>query len=105
MQDVDQPRFNKLRLRQRRGDAKNRLAGEKRGALGDRMDLAAEAEIAKIIEEVCVESTGALEPIDVGGREAKIFEEIQRLLQPGGKQEAAPRRQTAHEQFEHRRVG
>ena len=80
MQDVDQPRFNQLRLRQRRDDAKNRFACEKRGSLGDGMNLAAEAESAKIIEEVFVESAGALEPIDVGGREAKIFEEIQRLL-------------------------
>ena len=83
MQDVDQPRFDELRVRQRRGDAKDRLAREKRGALGDGVNLAAKAEIGKIIEEVFVESAGALEPINVGGREAKLFEEIKRLLQTG----------------------
>src|SRR5690242_1001688 len=105
MQDVDQPRFNQLRLRLRRDDAENRFAWEKRGALGDGMNLAAEAESAKIIEEVFVESPGALEPIDVGGREAKLFQEIQRLRQPGGEQKSASRRQATHEEFEHRRVG
>src|SRR4029077_7295487 len=105
MQDVDQPRFDQLRLRQRRDNAKDRLACEKRGALGDGINLAAEAESGKVIEEVFVESTGALEPIDVGRREAKLFQEIQRLRQSGGEQESALRRQAAHEQFEHRRVG
>lgn len=105
MQDIDQPRFDQLRLRQRRDDTKNRFAWEKRCALGYGMNLAAEAESGKIIEEVFIESTGALEPIDVGGREAKLVQKIQRLRQPGGEQESAPRRQAAHEQFEHRRVG
>ena len=105
MQDVDQSRFDKLRLRQRRGDAQDRLVGEERGAFGDGVDVAAEAEVAEIVEKVFVESAGALEPIDVGGGEAKIFEKIQRLLEPGGEQKPAPRRQAAHEQLEHRRLG
>src|SRR5690242_20341465 len=69
------------------------------------MDLAAEAEIAQIIEQVVVESPGAREPIDVGGREAQLLHKIERLLQPSGDQKTAPRRQTAHEQFEYRGFG
>src|SRR5262249_4072276 len=100
-----QSRFDELRLRQRRGDAENRLAREKCGALGDGMDFARESECAEIIEKVVVKSARALEPTDIGGREAKIFEKTQRLLQSGGEQESAPRRQTAHEQLEYRGAG
>jgi hypothetical protein len=41
------------------------------------------------------EPAGALEPADLGRREAKIFQEIERLLEPGGQQKSAPRRQCA----------
>lgn len=35
----------------------------------------------------------------------KILKEIERLMQPGGEQEAAPRRQAADKEFKYRRVG
>jgi hypothetical protein len=69
------------------------------------VDFAGEAEIAEVFEKVVVKSPGALEPIDVGGREAKILKKIERLMQSGGEQEAAPRRQAADEEFEHCRIG
>src|SRR5262249_14722282 len=64
-----------------------------------------ESESAEIIEKIVVKSARALEPTDVGRREVKIFEKIQRLLQSGGEQESAPRRQSAHEQLEYRGAG
>ena len=57
--------------------------------------MACQAKTAEIIEKAVVESAGALEPIDFISREAKILQKIDRLLQPGGEQKAAPRHQTA----------
>ena len=84
MQDIDQARFDELRLRQRRGDPQDRLVGKENRALRHGVDVAGEAEVAQIIEQVFSEPAGALEPVDFGGREAKVFEKIERLLQPGG---------------------
>ena len=56
----------------------------------------------QIVEQVVAEAAGAFEPIDLGGGERKRLQIIERVLEPGGEQEAAPRRQPAHEEFEHR---
>ena len=50
------------------------------------------------------ESPGAFEPFDLGRGNLQRFKELQRLLQPGGDQEAAPGRQIAGEQLENGRV-
>ena len=105
MQNVDQPRFDELRLRQRRGDAQDRLVGEEHRAFGHGVHVAAETEVAQIIEQVLLEPAGALQPGDLVRREAKVLQKIERLLQPGRQQKSAPRRQGAGEKFEHRRIG
>ena len=84
---------------------RNRLAREERRAFGHGVDVAAEAEIAQIIEQIVFEPAGALEPGDLVCREAKVLQKIQRLLKPCGHEKAAPRRQGAGEKFEHRRIG
>jgi hypothetical protein len=66
------------------------------------VDVAAEAELAQIIEQVVAEPAGASEPVDLRGREAGVFEKIERLLQSGGDEEAAAGRQRADEELEHR---
>ena len=66
------------------------------------MHVAGEAEGGKIIEQVVAEASGAFEPVDVGGGELQRLEIIERVVEPGGEQEAAPRRQPPHEEFEHR---
>ncbi len=68
------------------------------------MDVAGETEIAEIVEKDFAEPAGALEPGDVGCREAKVREEIERLMQPRGQQKSAPRRQVAGEEFENGRL-
>ena len=102
MQDVDQPRFDQLRLRQRRGDADQRLVGKADAAFGDRMHVAGEAEGGQIIEQVFAEASGALEPVDLGFGKLQRFEIIERVGEPGREQKAAPRRQPPHEELEHR---
>ena len=104
MQNVDQPQFDELRLRQRRGDAQDRLVGEERRAFRHGVHVAGEAETREIIEQVLPEPAGAVEPVDLDRREAQVFQIIQRLLNPGGKQKSAPRRQIADEKLEHRRL-
>jgi hypothetical protein len=66
-----------LGLRRRRGHAQDRRVDKECGAFGHGVPVAGKAtKTAEIIEKVLVESAGALEPIDVGGKEVKIFEEI-----------------------------
>ena len=105
VQNIDQPRFDELRLRQRCGDAQDRLVGEERRAFGHGVDVAAETEVCEIIEQVWLEAAGAFQPRNVVRREAQLLQKIQRLLEPRCQQESAPRRQGAGEKFEHRRVG
>ena len=56
----------------------------------------------KIIEQIVAEAAGAFEPVDVGRRKAQRLEIVERVVEPGGEQKAAPRRQPPHEEFEHR---
>ena len=102
MQDVDQPRLDELRLRQRRRDADQRLVGKTHAALGDGVHVAGEAKTLKIIEQVLPEAAGAFQPVDVGGGKAQSLEIAKRVVEPGSEHEAAPRRQPAHEELEHR---
>jgi len=93
-----------LSLRQRCGHAQDGLVDKERGAFGDGMDVTAETEVGEIVEEVVFEPAGAFKPIDFGRGEAKILKKIKRLMQPGGEQKSAPRRQRTDKQFEHCRV-
>jgi hypothetical protein len=65
-----------LGLRRRRGHAPDRRVDKECGAFVHGVPVAGKAKTAELIEKAVVESAGALEPIDVGGKEVKIFEEI-----------------------------
>jgi hypothetical protein len=105
MQDVDQPRLDELRLRQRRGHAQDRLVGEKHGAFGHGVHVAAKTQRGEIVEKLLAETAGAFQPRYVGVGKMQRFQEIQRLRQARSEQEPATRRQGAGEEFEHRRIG
>ncbi len=102
VQNVDEARFHQLRLRQRRGDADQRLVGKAHGAFRDRVHVAGETEGGKIVEQIVAKAPGAFEPIDLGGGEPQRFEIVERVVEAGGEQKAAPRRQPPHEKLEYR---
>ena len=102
MQDVDQPRLHQLRLRQRRGDADERLARKADGAFRNGVHVAGETKTAEIIEQVLPEAAGRFQPIDLRWRETQVFQIVERVRQAGGEQEGAPAGQPPHEEFEHR---
>ncbi len=101
--DVEQAALGELRLRQRRGDAQDRLVGEEHGALRHGVDVAGEPEAAQTLEQAGGESALARQPFDLGLGERQRLEEVERLLQSCGDEEVALRRQLAHEQLEHGR--
>ncbi len=70
-----------------------------------RKHVAGEAEAAQIIDQVLAKAAGALEPGDLRVGETQGFKKIQRLLEAGGEQESAPRRQRPDEQLEYRGIG
>lgn len=100
MQDVDQPRLDKLRLGHRRGNAQDRLVGEEDPAFGHGVDIPRKAEIRQVAEEIVTEPARSGQPADLFLREAQVFEKGQGLIEPGRDQEAAARRELAHEELE-----
>ena len=62
LQKIDQVCFDKLRLRQGRGNAKNRFLGEKYGAFRHRVHVSGEMECLKITEKLRFEPLCAGEP-------------------------------------------
>ena len=70
------------------------------------MDVAGEAKVGEVrSSNPSPNRPRAREPVDLVGGEAQVLEEVERLFEAGGHQEAAPRRQPADEEFEHRRLG
>jgi len=94
--------LDQLRLRHRRGDADQRFVGKADAAFRDRVHIAGEAKTSEVIEQVLAETAGAFEPVDLGGGESQRLEIIERVIEAGGEQEGAPRRQPPHEKLEHR---
>src|SRR5581483_3231539 len=87
----------------RRRYSQQRLLREHGRAFRDSPDLACKAQIAQVLEKSVADGleyfVGAKE-LDLLRTEVEVFQEIQRLLQPGGNQVAAIFRQRADEQFE-----
>ena len=100
--DVQQAALGELRLRQGRGHAKDRFVGEEHGALGHRVDVAGEAELAQARQQFVGEAPLARQPVDFAVGERERLEEVERLLESGRDQETALSGQLAHEQLEHR---
>ena len=105
VQDIDETRLGQLRLRQRCGDAQDRLVAEEHRSFRHRMDVAGEMKIGELSEQFLSEAAGSPEPADVLGREAQIFEKIERLFEASRNQKAASGWKLADEEFENRRLG
>ena len=59
----------------------------------------------EIIEEAPAEPAAPGEPVDLFRREPQVFQEVERRREARRHEEAAPRRQLAEEELEHRRAG
>src|SRR5262245_40339200 len=69
------------------------------------MHVAGEAQTGKVIDQRLSKTAALPEPGNVVVGEVQTFEEIERLLKPRRKQEAAAGGQPAHEELEHRGPG
>jgi hypothetical protein len=69
------------------------------------VDVAGEAKTGKVVEQSLVEPVRASKPVDLFGREAKVLEKIQHLLEAGGNQESPARRKFADKKFKDGRLG
>ena len=105
MQNVDQARLHQLRLRQRRGHAQDRLVGEEHRALRHGVDVAGEAKPRELVEQALPKRPVRASQSMSSAEKRRLFEKVERLLEPGRHQEAAPRRQLAHEELEYRGLG
>ena len=105
VQDIDQARFDELRLRQRRGHAQDRLGGKECGAFRHGVHVAGEAERGEIVEKLLAKAAGTLKPRQVGVGKAQRLQIIERLLETRGQQKSAPCRQSAGKEFEYRGLG
>ena len=86
MQEIDEPRFDELRLGQRRGHAQDRLVGEEYRAFRHRMHVAGESQRAKISSSPGRIGRCAPASRSPPRRNAGLGE-VQHLLEPGGDQE------------------
>lgn len=85
------------------GDAQQRFLTEDGRAFGNGPDFTRKAEGCQVVEESVVDVCEHRMPTkeaDVLGPETNVFQEVEGLLEPGGKEIAALRRQRAHEKFE-----
>ncbi len=87
MEQVDEPTFHQLRLGQRSDDPQDRLVGEERRALRQRMHRAGEAKIFQRSHELRAEAAVAGQPVQFLGGEPQVLQIIQCLFQTGGEQE------------------
>ena len=104
MQNIDEARFNQLRLRQRRRNTQNGLVGKEYRSFRHCVHVAREAECREMIKQALVEAAASCEPVNLLCREAQSFKEIERLLKSGRYQEAASRREFAYEELKYRRL-
>lgn len=102
---VENPRFEELGFRQRRGHAQQRLVREQDRALRQSVHVAREPELRKSVGKGGLEMAARSDPVEFLLAEAHTLDEVERLLQPSGDQEISLRRELAHEKLKHRRVG
>src|SRR5216684_4755085 len=85
------------------GDAQQRFLTEDGRAFGNGPDFTREAEGFQVVEESVADVSERSMPTkeaDVLGLETNVFQEVEGLIEPGGKEIAALRRQRAHKKFE-----
>ena len=103
VKQIDQAALDQLRLGQGRRDPQDRLIGEEDRALGNRIDVAGEAECRQRLQGL-IREPGLTEPVETFLFEAGAFQELDRLFKTSGNQEVPARRKLAHEQLEASRV-
>ena len=84
MNQVQDARLEPLRLRDRRHHAQQRLVGKANGAFGHRPHVAGEAQLGQPVGETRCERPAALDPLEFGRIEARLFDEVEHLLEPRG---------------------
>src|SRR5690606_16714030 len=101
VQQIDQARFDELRLRQRRGHAHERLVRKADRSLRHRIDVAGEAQPLELGEETIVEEARRGEMLEVRRVEAERREVIHELLETRRDEEVSRRRKAPHEELEY----
>ena len=104
LQQVDDPRFDELRLANRRHDAQQGLVGKAERAFGQCIDVAAEVPVGERRDEIRAKTPAVAQPVQFVGRETGVLEMVEHLLEAGGDEEVALFRQLADEELEHRRL-
>src|SRR5262249_56530379 len=105
LQQIDHARLDELGLRQRSRDTQNRLVGKEHGSFRHGVNIAGEAHVGEIIEEILTEAASVPEPIEFLGGNAQFSEKREHLLESGRNQKAAVARKLAHKELEHRGFG
>ena len=105
LQEIDHACLDELRLRQRSRHAQDRLVRKEHGSFRHRVNVAGEAQVGEMIEEVFPEPAGVPEPIELLAGKAQLLEEPEHLLEPGRNQKASVARKLAHEELEDRGFG
>ena len=100
VEQVHEPALDELRLGQRRRHAQQRLVAERRGALGNGMQIAREPQRSEPLEKRLAEEPRRAQLREILAREMQVAQIVDGLLEPGRDQEVAHRRQPAHEQLE-----
>ncbi len=103
MEQVDDPRFDKLRFGDRGCHSQDRLVGKEHGSFRHRVNGAGETKLLQIVQQLGFEAAAVCQPLEFLGLESQVFQVLQHLLQSGGDEKASRWRQFAHEEFEHRR--
>ena len=92
-------------MRQRSGDTQDRLVRKEHGSFRHRVNVAGEAQLGEMIEEVFPKPAGVREPIELLAGKAQLLEKPEHLLEPGRNQKAPVARKLAHEELEDRGFG
>ena len=94
--------LNELRLNSRSPDSHQRLPGKHRRSLGDGINVAGEAEVLQIGQELLVKELTAPEILDILLGKVEILNIVDKLLQTRGDSKAAAIR---HAPEEHVKIG
>ena len=100
---VEHERLDQLSLPDRRHDLDQRLVGEDDGPFGHRPDLAAEPEVAQPLQERLGEPAQRAQVVPILLGDAEGLQGGEHVVEPGGDEVIADRRQLAEEQLEDRR--
>ena len=105
VKDVDEPGFDQLRLRKRRGHPNDRFVREEDGAFRHGIDVAGKSQAREVVEERVREAIALPKPIDLFLENCSVLEKVDGLLQPRRHEEAPASRKPTHEELEYGGIG